>query len=374
MSKESCGSPQGTVSSPWLFLIYMEAMLRHIVPIATRHDIQVGCSLMILQRGRQDIAYTDWKSTLLGSPGSWTKPHNMQLSKKKGKCSTLLFTNNRQDPLPNVQLDGKTLLAVKKFKLLGVILDAQLTMKPHFEKLVKESKMRLKQLCAVANSCFGPFQLSLRNMYVAYIRSVFDYAAPVWYPLMSKTNLNKLQRLQNKTLREILGLPLSTRIQDLHLECNIEPLEVCYQVATAYQAEKYERHQREDPLYSLAHAFPPSRLTRKTWQHYSHDIFHRVGIDSSRNSCPASQTSPPTKSTWREQRHPLNPWYQGDQQCGCHSVYIQRDTDHTKEQINRCANRNTHVCSTHGCSDHDTHVCRYKLRTNQYSNHLDHIR
>jgi len=58
---------------------------------------------------------------------------------------------------------------------------------------VKESKTRLKQLCAVANSCFGPSQLSLRNMYVAYIRSVFDYVAPVWYPLMSKTNLDELQ-------------------------------------------------------------------------------------------------------------------------------------------------------------------------------------
>ena len=39
---ESCGSPQGTVSSPWLLLIYMEAMLRLILPIATCHDIHLG--------------------------------------------------------------------------------------------------------------------------------------------------------------------------------------------------------------------------------------------------------------------------------------------------------------------------------------------
>ena len=41
-AKESCGSPQGIVSSPWLFLIYMEAMLRKIVPIATLHNIKMG--------------------------------------------------------------------------------------------------------------------------------------------------------------------------------------------------------------------------------------------------------------------------------------------------------------------------------------------
>ena len=39
--------------------------------------------------------------------------------------------------LPQVYLDGEVLLAFKKFKLLGMILDTQLTMKPHYDKLVK---------------------------------------------------------------------------------------------------------------------------------------------------------------------------------------------------------------------------------------------
>ncbi len=33
--------PQGTVSSPWLFGIYMERMLWYEVPIATRHQINI---------------------------------------------------------------------------------------------------------------------------------------------------------------------------------------------------------------------------------------------------------------------------------------------------------------------------------------------
>ena len=70
--------------------------------------------------------------------------------------------------------------------------------KAHLTKIEKEGKQRIRQLCCVANTCFGPSQLSLRNMYVAYVRSIFDYAAPIfWFPLMSITNLLKIQQLQN---------------------------------------------------------------------------------------------------------------------------------------------------------------------------------
>ena len=114
--------------------------LHHIEPNATHHDIRLGMfadDLTAWTTGRS-LRRLEVKLTgLTKLISKWTKPHNMQLSKKKGKCSTLQFTNSRQDPPPKVQLDGETLLPVKKFKLLGVILDAQLTMKLHFEKLVK---------------------------------------------------------------------------------------------------------------------------------------------------------------------------------------------------------------------------------------------
>ena len=284
-AKESCGSPQGTVSSPWLFLIYMEALLRKISPVAEMTNVNLGMFSDDLTLWTTGLSLPSLEHKLTGMIKSvcrWNKSHNMQLAEKIGKCKTILFTNNRCDRAPIVLLYGKPLQSVKQTKLLGVVLDAQLTMKAHFQKLMKEGKRRIGQLCAVANCCFGPSQLSLRNMYVAYVRAVFDYASPVWFPLMSKTNLDKLQCLQNKALRVALGVPLSTRVHDLHLEANVTPLIARYEAATAYQAEKYRRHPPDDPLYKLAHANPPTRLKRKTWQHYSEEILQRVGIDPSR--------------------------------------------------------------------------------------------
>ena len=75
---------------------------------------------------------------------------------------------------------------------------------------------------------------------------------------MSKTNVNKLQTLQNKALRAILGVPKSTRIHDIHVEANATPFVVRYEAETAYQAQKYQRHAPTDPLRQLAHNISPT--------------------------------------------------------------------------------------------------------------------
>jgi len=80
----------------------------------------------------------------------------------------------------------------------------------------------------------------MRLMYIAYICSVIEFAAPVWYPSMSKTSIQKLQQIQNKALRLAMGLPCSTRIDDLHAEANVIPLIVHFQTLTALHAEKYQ--------------------------------------------------------------------------------------------------------------------------------------
>lgn len=112
---------------------------------------------------------------------------------------------------------------------------------------------------------------------------MLEYAAAVWYPCMLKSNLMHLQQMQNKALRLILGVTRSSRIQDLHLEANIPSLDIPFKIITAYHAEKYRRHAADDPLYQLAHSLPPSRLKRKTWQHFSDTILDQMGIDTCRN-------------------------------------------------------------------------------------------
>ena len=64
-------------------------------------------------------------------------------------------------------------------------------------------------------------------MYNVLIRSVIVYSA-ILVPVISVTNMNTLQIIQNNALRIILKKPLitRTRIESLHQEANIEMLDV----------------------------------------------------------------------------------------------------------------------------------------------------
>ena len=62
-------------------------------------------------------------------------------------------------------------------------------------------------------------------MYVTYIHSILEYAAPAWSPCMSKTSLAALQWIQNQEIHIILKVHLSTRIDALHYEASLPPLQ-----------------------------------------------------------------------------------------------------------------------------------------------------
>jgi len=110
-------------------------------------------------------------------------------------CETILFTTNSHDPL----VKGFVTPLKDVVRLLGVYLDRGLTFRAHVKHLLSATTRRFAQLRTAANSSFGPSQSDLRTMYVAYIRSVMEYCAVIWYPGLS--NAEKLEVIQNKSAR-----------------------------------------------------------------------------------------------------------------------------------------------------------------------------
>eukprot|EP00957_Ditylum_brightwellii_P176991 13482558-Ditylum_brightwellii.AAC.1 len=72
--------------------------------------------------------------------------------------------------------------------------------------------------------------------------------------------------------RQILVPPLNNNKHDLHLEAILYPLEECFKISTADQAEKYCKHPVEDLVYDLAHDSHSDQIEKHSWQWKADDM------------------------------------------------------------------------------------------------------
>ena len=83
------------------------------------------------------------------------------------------------------------------------------------------SSDKTRILAALAHTEWGWRKPQLKNVFFAHVRSVLDYAAAGWQPWTYKTNLDVLERMQNKALRFITGQYVNTNCDILRAEADI---------------------------------------------------------------------------------------------------------------------------------------------------------
>ena len=107
-----------------------------------------------------------------------------------------------------------------KVKYLGVILDRKLNFGHHINYVISKSIATLIKLYPVFKNKYLP-QKSKLILYKSLIRTAMLYACPVW-SLISQTNVNKLQVVQNKFLRIIGDYRRFSLISQIHKDLNID--------------------------------------------------------------------------------------------------------------------------------------------------------
>ncbi|VVC88036.1 unnamed protein product [Leptidea sinapis] len=106
---------------------------------------------------------------------------------------------------------GETVVWSPKAKNLGVTIDRTLSMRPHVNNVVAQTRTARNILRPVLAS-----HLPLRTklcLYKAYVRTRLTYAAPAWFALTSETGRKSLRVQQSLTLRTISGAPRFVRNQ-----------------------------------------------------------------------------------------------------------------------------------------------------------------
>lgn len=151
--------------------------------------------------------------------------HNIgfQFSKEKTKC--VHFCRLRKphyDPL--LFLNEYAIQCVDTIKFLGLMFDKKLTWHEHIDMVSTKCRQSLNILKVLAHTQWGADPKSLLTIYKTLIRSKIDYGSIV-YSSARKSQLKKLDKIQNISLRYCLNAFPTTPIQSLYCESAIMPLE-----------------------------------------------------------------------------------------------------------------------------------------------------
>ena len=199
------GTPQGGVLSPTLFNVLMNVIATTQLPKGAMITVYADDILI------QAKTYTQMQKSL-DIIGEVCDCLGFVISTRKTKA---MSTMRRQEK--ELVLLGDKILYVNVYKYLGIYVGGAQGKEMLLQNIITTCKARLRPLKAMAFGCQGTSVTILRMMYLAYVRSVIDYAAPALCCL-STSKLAKLETIQNEAARIILGCPPNVNTENLRLE------------------------------------------------------------------------------------------------------------------------------------------------------------
>ena len=141
------------------------------------------------------------------------------------KCRIVAFSRGHRSPDISVNLDNIRIPNSESVKFLGVILHRKLNWKLHIEHLIVKCEKSINVLRAICRVWWGSHPSTMNLLYNALVKSHLDFGCQLMGPL-PKYLETKLQRVQSKCLRLILGAMKSSPVVSLQVECVEMPLDL----------------------------------------------------------------------------------------------------------------------------------------------------
>ena len=189
------GTPQGSCLGPLMFLVFCNDLHLHLMHLEV---LQFADDTM-LYLSHKHIAYLRFCfETDLANIQDWFNANKLTLNITK---SVLMHFNAKgtREAL-NVKIGNTILPVVKNTKFLGVYIDENLNWNEH----AKHPQLKLKSRSCLQNK--GKYLLSAhakKMVYFAQIHSILLYGILMWGNMIQKSDLSKLQKLQNRCVQTI---------------------------------------------------------------------------------------------------------------------------------------------------------------------------
>lgn len=127
----------------------------------------------------------------------------------------------RNAPNNVITLDEHDVPVSKVVRYLGVYFDAKLNFATHVRTQFAKANAILSALYPLMAKSSGLSSKNKLLLYKTCVRPVFTYACPVWANVAAKTNLKCLQTLQNRAIKQSLGLPMRISTEFIHDETGL---------------------------------------------------------------------------------------------------------------------------------------------------------
>lgn len=149
--------------------------------------------------------------------------NNLGLAISPTKSKICIFKKGGYRGSVDLKINDIPLPMVNCFKYLGLWLDSSLRWGKHINETAQKISKFINILKVLSGPGWGVHQKHLRRLYIAIVRSRLDYASFL-YDNSCKTNLFKLDRIQNQALRVIGGYIKSTPIHVMESDLYLPPL------------------------------------------------------------------------------------------------------------------------------------------------------
>ena len=287
------GLPQGSVLSPLLFLFFINGLRERLSRECT---VSLYADDVALLRSHKDKvrAASDLEGDV-NEAWRWSREKKLTLNLKK--CEVSFFSPDSREASwePQVRVEGRQLPFNPNPVFLGVQYNRTLSFRPQAERVARGLMGDSRLLAAIGNQEWGWRGGLLRRVYQAVSLGKIGYCGAAWQPWLAPTSVNLLESAQNRCLRAITGLHLSSPVEALRKEAGIPSVHTSIRRSTARAWERSLRLPESALRRQLADRQVRQRTTiRGNWRVLVRACVHEAGLSEQ----PRLPFPPPTSAPW----------------------------------------------------------------------------